>query len=151
MALFHVSDQELSPEDVLTPGRWGQLIRNFGPGGPLPNQLQVLLWEMAIEAARIAIDPRLPSRLNCIFLCETLEHATTFRDQYRPNNRIFEVAPVGEVAALHRGDFYLISTERPIAPYVDYIPAPAVEYWTREPERLPEIVYPAEVLVIAAV
>lgn len=111
---FHVSEQVHSQGTILVPGRFGDAIRTFKwPFFATDASLfRTALAELTLETARQAIASNSPSRLNCIFVAESLEFGRKFRDIYRPNGRIYSVKPVGETLLSHRGNFELISRPR---------------------------------------
>lgn len=116
---------------------------------PTPENLASVLWEVALEAARISIDPLLPSRLNCVFATESLEFAQHFRDKYRAGGIIFETELVGS-PAVFLGDFALLSESAPSTPYANYISSRSKQYWTTAPSREPELVVAGSLRVISA-
>lgn len=151
---FHVSGIDHLPGDIIEPGQWGRTVRQFRPGGPMPspNFIASVLWEVALETSRIATDPELPSRLDCVFVCDTLEMAVAFRDRYRSGANIFEVAPLeGSAARQYRGDFSLISSGSHRRAYADYMAEDAAKYWTAQTEHMPEVLYAGPLRVIGRV
>lgn len=63
----------LAPGSIIQPGNWGRVIRAFG------WQHGQALREMALEQARLAYNPKLPSRMDAAFVMPTAEEARTFR------------------------------------------------------------------------
>lgn len=114
---------------------------------PTPQNLTILLWEIAMEAARIAVDPDLCSRLNCTFVWETLELAVSFRNQNRPNAHIFELEAVSD-NPMYRGDFSLITHNNPTHAYSDYMSEMCKKYWTTPASEAPEILYGGSLRVV---
>jgi hypothetical protein len=148
---FHVCSPDRRIGEVITPGHWGANIRRFQPGGPMPtpDNIEVVLWEMALEAARVAVNTSLPSRLDCIFAWPDQRLAERFQAKYRPGFRIAVVVPNGPTAPFHSGDFALISDQQPQAAYTDYMASAATRYWTSNPSDFPEVLYPGELSITA--
>jgi hypothetical protein len=91
---FHVGKPGLAPGTVLHPGNWGKRTREFSPAGKVltnATDAQNLMWELALETARLLSAPNSPSRLDCVFTCETLADAQAFRDQFRKGDAVYEV------------------------------------------------------------
>ncbi len=70
---FHLSGAMLVPGSIIMPGNWGRIIKALG------WQHSLALREMALEQARLAYNPDLPSRLDAAFVMPTLEEAQMFR------------------------------------------------------------------------
>ncbi len=66
MSYFWINDGAYNTGDVVQPGNWGSLVQST------PNHYW-LRMEQQFEAIRIKINPQLPSRLECAFICEDLE------------------------------------------------------------------------------
>lgn len=145
---FHVSHREYAVGDAIQPGNWGRIIRQFRPGGPMPSNtdFHIVLWEVAMEASRVAIDGGLPSRLECIFVTETIEAATSFRDRYRRGAFIYEALPILDCISF-RGDFALISNGLRSGAYADYMAEYCRQYWTSPATIEPEVLYAGPLLV----
>lgn len=132
--LFHVSHEEFEAGSWINPGRYG--ASNLYPTAQAPNigadQIGALLWEAALETARLAIAPTAVSRLRCVFAAETIQFARDFRDRFRPGAAIYTAAPWSD-ALLFRGDFGIVTNIDLTAPFLSYMPAGAVRYWTEPP------------------
>src|SRR5262249_8412689 len=75
MPLYHVSAAQLSAGQVLQPGAWGRTTRQFRKNGRALTDVgdaKILAWESCLETARRMLAPKAPSRLDCVFTCETL-------------------------------------------------------------------------------
>lgn len=70
---------------VVNPGNWGRMMMNYTPASSSP---WVLVRELAYEKVREEEFPDKPSRLECIYLCNTEQELRTFMDQ---NGRIFDI------------------------------------------------------------
>lgn len=116
----------------------------------MPNGADIasVMWEIALEAARIAAFPALPSRFDCVFVWETQDHSVRFRDRFRPGRPIFIVRPFGDAEHLkHRGDFGILDAAYQ-APYADYMAEGSKRYWSAEPSDMVEVILSAPVRVI---
>ncbi|MDI7862548.1 hypothetical protein MRS76_11305 [Rhizobiaceae bacterium n13] len=147
---FHVSPEELAIGLELEPGSWGRKIRTLRSGAAQIKEHSVFLWEMALEAARLSTDPALTSRLDCTFLTEELEHAVSFRDQFRPNGFVYRVRCLDDVR-VHRGDYSLLTHQGDDRPLIDWFPDASKKYWTEEPKGNVELLYPGRIRIEEAV
>lgn len=130
---FHVSQVAHAIGTILEPGRFGERFMgiHYGHAPVDPDGFRLLLVEMALETARLAVAPTAPSRMSCIFVAETLEFARSFRDTFRPGAHIFSVEPEGEHQAVRACNYGLITRARiGIPPYYQYMPSESVEYWS---------------------
>ena len=108
---------------------------------------KILAWEASLEAARLALAPGSPSRLNCLFTCRELKDATTFRDRFRPTSSIYEVAKTDEAAPTHVADYEMI-TDTGDEPFVDIWVQSALRYWRADDPALAEVLVGGAVSVI---
>jgi hypothetical protein len=147
---YHVTTADLVPGFQLTPGEWGKKIRSYVAGGPAPTWQtgQTLLWETALETARLALAPHAPSRLDCVFATQTLDGAREFRDKFRPQGKIYAVS--GSDEHIFRGDFGAISRGYGLTgSYVDTYSKQSVAYWSGTPgDALVEVLSSATMQVI---
>jgi hypothetical protein len=150
MPLFHVSSSSWNSGDLIESGSWGRTLRQFRPGGPDPASWEVLMWEIALETARLQVAPVAPSRFNCVFVCESEAFAIRFRNLYRPDSCLVQVEPTDDDQTIHRGDFMLISENTPDQPaYVDYMTERGISYWTSNPAPgMAEILFDGPVRVV---
>lgn len=77
MAFFHVTQIQLAPRSIILPGNWGRILRLYNRS----NVGEVLYREKSLEDIRRLEFPNKPSRLNSVFMLETVEEARHFRDQ----------------------------------------------------------------------
>lgn len=150
---FHVSLEKHEIDTVLIPGHWGATIRQFRWPTFATDKVmfRIVLVEMALETARQAVAASAPSRLNCVFVAESLGFARSFRDQFKVGAEIYRVEPVGDPLSPFRADFMLITRPRNGTPsYVAYMPEEAIEYWSKPvpTDGLPELLYPGELRVV---
>ncbi len=148
---FHVSANIYEEGHRIETGQFGRAVKNFRPGGPMPNEndIKILLFEVALEASRLAMEPPLqPSRLNCVFAYGSLPDAVRFRDQYRIGGHIYEVVPVGENPPLLR-DASRLSGDGVRGPYAVSYSEAAKLYWQRTDNALdPELLYDCPLRVV---
>ncbi|WKL21285.1 hypothetical protein QYR00_05830 [Agrobacterium tumefaciens] len=150
---FHVSPAAHEAGTILEPGRHGDFIRRFQYGvyASDADTFSLVMREMLLETARVAVASDAPSRLNCVFVASTIEFARMFRDGYRHGASILSVEPQGAPLAPRACSFSLISTPKNGTPsYISYMPTEAVQYWTTPaPEGdLIELLYPGPLRVI---
>lgn len=149
--LYHVAPNGAVIGEHLVHRRYGTAARQFGPSNTAINggDLGALMWEMALETARLALAPGAVSRLDCLFACETEDMARAFRDRFRAGSAIYAVEPWAD-AKMYRGDYGLISNNVPGGPYLDFMPPIAVSYWTKPPGEEVEVLVggPADVIAI---
>ena len=154
MAIFyHVGASGLSPGTVLQPGNWGNTTRQFGPAGRMLTELRdanVLMWEIALETARLLSAPNSPSRFECVFACQTLGDAKNFRDRFRRGSVVYEVQ-CDDDAPTHLGNFEAITYSSSTAPLVDHKSSLAISYWRDAPTGIKEILIGSPVTVVAQV
>ncbi|MEE7451546.1 hypothetical protein MRF4_29335 [Methylobacterium radiotolerans] len=132
--LFHVSREDYETGSWINPGRYGSA--SLYPTAQAPDikagQVGAILWEATLETARLAIAPTAVSRLHCVFAAETIELAQDFRNRFRPGASIYAAVPWHD-ARLFRGDFGLVTNIDPAAPFLAYMPAAAIRYWSEAP------------------
>ncbi|RWL42254.1 MAG: hypothetical protein EOR60_26120 [Mesorhizobium sp.] len=154
MQFYHVSMHSLLPGNTISPGSWARNFIGFKPdtrvGMPADfSSLTTFMWDMSLETARMAVNPKLPSRLKSLFLWESKEDAIWFKENYRKQGAIYLVEPAGELAEFHRGSFSAITPGgRSGDPYIKFIPPVAAKYWTDEPSGRVEVLYPGQVSVV---
>jgi hypothetical protein len=151
MPLFHVSSARLSVGHILNPGEWGRRTREFRRGGrALVNVHDAvnLAWEASLETARRSHAPNAPSRLDCVFTCQTLDDARAYRTRFVPSGTIYEVEPISTcpIAA----DYDLI-TDTGSEPFLDLWVTRSIRYWTSEPQDITEVLVGGDVRVVRVV
>jgi hypothetical protein len=152
--LYHVSSNQWQPGDKIEPGNWGNRTRQFGRGPGYRGyatigDAAVMVWEVALEAARRATGSDAPSRLDCVFCCEDIASAKAFRDRFASGSHIFEVE-VDDSIATHVGNYEAL-TDMVDGPTIDTIQASSLSYWKDEPKGIREIVVGGSVKVLAKV
>lgn len=153
MPLYHVSTSTFEAGTILKPGRWGEVVRQFGKHGRAlvdVGDAQNLAWEAVLEAARRASAPDAPSRLSCVFTCETLAAAEAFRNAFRSGATMYEVEKVDSASPTYVADYDSITgaNDRPI---VDFWVECALKYWTAKPTGIAEVLVGGEVKIIRPV
>ncbi len=149
MRLFHVSHAVLTAGQILEPGSWGRVTRQFSRKGRSLsdiNDAKNLVWETSLEIARRAVASDAPSRLNCVFACRTLADACAFRDRFRAGACIYLVESSASLP-VHEGDYDLITVGND-DPFVDFWVDRAMRYWTQKPQGICEVVIGGAVSVI---
>lgn len=143
--MFHVSIENHANGTLLNPGMWGRRLNGMAiPPGSF-SDTRTLAWEMALEAARRAIDDTLPSRLASVFLAPSLDDARSFRDRFKVGGSIFNVdLPVPDLRR-HVGRFDLLDAGD--EPWFQAMPHRARDYWTSAPQGIVEVLYPGPVII----
>jgi hypothetical protein len=121
---YHVSMVTHLPGFVIPHGRFGSLFSNR------PATVEdgfVMTWEAVLETARRLVAPTAPSRLNCLFACETLSAAKTFQSNYRKDGTILKVE-VGIEVPTFAGNFDLISYKQG-GTFIERWARNAIRYW----------------------
>jgi hypothetical protein len=148
---FHVSTRLLEPDQIIEPGHWGTLTRQFGlPSAPAiqdGGNAVNLIWETALETARILCAPDSPSRLDCIFAFSSLSEAESFRNSHRQGAHVFEIQCSDEVRC-HDGNYDAITTTPISISWLDFMPTSAIRYWSEAPTGKVEVLIggPAKVV-----
>lgn len=149
--LFHVAPQGYEVGIFIAPGRWGANMRAISPANARQFDLGIqwnLMWEIALESARLRLAPDKPSRLHCVFACPTFEGAAAFRNMHRKGCAIYEVSPQAG-SPIHAGDFDLLNCGG--EPLITAMLANSGIYWSDRPPTSPEMVIGGIVKVTAVV
>ena len=152
LSFFHVSAEELTPGQVLAPGRFGDLYRlKCTPGYTLNStEFYELFWEMVLETARVAAAGDAPSRLACVFGTHTIECARQFRDRFRQGKPIYEISCKDQTPT-HDGNFDMITDPVRGRPFLNYMPTDALGYWRNSPKGIIEVIIGGPVTVVRQV
>src|SRR5690349_12766934 len=138
---FHVADPGLRVGEIIQPGKWGRETLAFAQRGRRGIQQDSdainLIWEAALEAARIVRFPEATSRLDCVFACFREEDARAFRDRFRPDHKIYGVELINPATPVTIGDYGAITDAEP-GPYVEMAAQIAATYWNALKPRFPE-------------
>ncbi|MQV96774.1 hypothetical protein GHK46_04770 [Sinorhizobium medicae] len=149
---YRVSLTPYSVGDIIQPGQFGHRHRAHRPGAAYPVEpaFTELLIEIALESARKAVKPHVPSRLDCVFACESVADADFFRTEYRSGQgSIYEIEVASPDVPVFRGNFTAISTNAGGRPYVDYLSDWARDYWATVPTELVEVLIGGPVRIVA--
>lgn len=124
MEYYLLCSYPLSPGSIIEPGNWGRMLNLYTPNQNLAGAYR----EQIYEKIRMASFPDKPSRLECIFLCETLEEATSFRNEtQRIFDIIYKVKLVDSSATIFRTDWKNIGFNPPENTHS--LEIKAREYW----------------------
>ena len=149
---FHVA-QELRVGEIVAPGRWGRETLAYGTrsrrGIREESDAVNLIWEGALEAARLARFPEAVSRLDCVFAWFREEEARVFRDRFRPDHKIYRVELIDPETPVTIADYGAI-TQAEAGPYVEVAARMAIPYWNPIQPRFPEALIGGAVRVTAA-
>jgi hypothetical protein len=110
----------------------------------------ILAWEGCLETARRVLASTAPSRLDCVFACETAIGAAAFRARFRANATVYEVEPESTSSPHFIADYDLI-TDAGHEPFVDTWANAAIRYWTSKPQGIAEVLIGGNVRVLKAV
>jgi hypothetical protein len=141
--LIHLTRNDLSPGDIISPGNWGSILRQWGPAHPLWNREEVL------ERIRVAEFAGKPSRFDAAFAFTELNAALWWWRHERQSDFGYEVAIVDAQAPVHEGDFLGVQ----MIAGVDASPEEAARrYWSRGRPRFnsPDGVFIDEIVTSSA-
>jgi hypothetical protein len=112
ISYFHLSGAMLAIGSIIQPGNWGRVIKAYG--WQHPHSLR----EMALEQARLATAPHLPSRMDAAFVIPTLQEAQTFQSgtQGFQQHILYRVTLDDPSASSHLTDSRLIAPQGTIRP-----------------------------------
>jgi hypothetical protein len=141
MPFYHVSTAQLIAGQLLQPGAWGKQWRQFGKNGRALSDIRdgfILAWEIGLETARRQIAPNAPSRLECVFACNTTVDAAAFQTRFRPGAATYEVEPASEASPIFVADYDLITSSSE-DPFLDVLVDRSIRYWTSRPQGIAEV------------
>jgi hypothetical protein len=145
---FHAAPVLLRPNSIVEPGNWARFLHNYDPEG---QHLIRMYREMALEGLRQAICPDKPSRLDCLFACQTHQDLIAFcQAQKRIHDVHYAVEPIDPAAPIHLADYRLISVparQAGISPF-NAIRANARAYWAVPPQECIEVLIGGPVRVL---
>ena len=124
--------------EIIQPGKWGRETLAFAARGRRgiqeENDAINLIWEAALEAARLVRFPEAVSRLDCVFACFREEDARAFRDRFRAGHKIYRVELIDPETPVTIGAI----TDAEPGPYVEMAAQIAASYWNATQLRFPE-------------
>jgi len=151
---FHVASPGLRVGEIIQPGKWGRETLAFAARGRrgIQNDSDAinLIWEAALEGARVVRSPEAISRLDCVFACFREEDARAFRDRFRPAHKIYRVELIDPETPVTIGDYGAITDAEP-GPYVEMAAQIAATYWNATQPRFPEALIGGAVRVTSIV
>lgn len=137
---YHVSPIILGEGSIIMPGNWGRVLKFH------ENATPVALREYILELVRLTRYPDKPSRLNCVFVLETLDEAKRYREAHALLNIIYQVAIDTSELPIHRGNYDFTA---PFGPkFVDRLHQLAEQYWAELREQCIEVLIPAPVTIL---
>jgi hypothetical protein len=149
---FHVAGPGLRVHEIIQPGKWGRETLAFAQRGRRGIQQDSdainLIWEAALEAARIVRFPEATSRLDCVFACFREEDARAFRDRFRPDHKIYRLELIDPETPVTIGDYGAL-TDAELGPYVEMAAQIAATYWNASQPHFPEALIGGPVRVIS--
>lgn len=92
---YWLCSYKLEVGSVVKPGNWGRMIKMYTPQN---NHQQAFIAnrEYIFEYIRLKNYPNRPSRMECTFLCKTLESAQELHQKNRQFDLIYEVELVND-------------------------------------------------------
>lgn len=123
---FHLAPLKLEIGSIILPGNWGRIVRLCGTGHARWNN------ELVLENRRVALDPALPSRLDCCFVCPSEKIARDYRSLQAVKSApggwqvLYEVEKVNTEAREHRTDYNLVEPLPALGLSIDQV---AERYW----------------------
>jgi hypothetical protein len=151
---FHVGPPGYRVGSIIQPGNWGHEALAFHARGRRALEEEGdalnLILEAALEAARLVRFPEAVSRLDCVFACFEEREARAFRDQFRPDHKIYRVELIDPETPVTIGDYAAIA-EAQSDPYVEVAAQRAATYWNTAQPRFPEALIGGAVRVTASI
>lgn len=142
---FHCAPLRLGAGSLIEAGNWGRIKRGFD------TNLVFSYREAAFEYGRQVFAPDAPSRLNCVFCCETEEAARQYMATNAVASVVHQVQLVEEASPVFRTSWNWIG---PVNPHPD-ITLQSLErdiqrYWQGNPDRDVEVLIGGTVRVVRA-
>jgi hypothetical protein len=135
----------LEPGSVVPPGNWGRILGLYPLNQPQGHWL--LVREEVFESVRRAQFPQRPSRLESLFVCESLEEILAFRQSARRGlDLAYEVELVDEGAASHRACLSVFDGEQEGT--ISFLRDRAVCYWKGVEIQRPEVVTTSPIRIV---
>ncbi|WP_125461734.1 MULTISPECIES: hypothetical protein [Rhodomicrobium] len=143
---FHCAPNKLDVGTAILPGNWGRIIRTAYPAAT--NNIPITYREALFEYARQLFAADKVSRLNCVFVLESFEAATKFRNTHQLANIIYEVEPSGLTEGNHRSDYDLTNWPQE-GQCFDWVYDRARRYWLGVDIQNAEVLLPCPVKIIS--
>ncbi len=145
MPYFHCAPIRLGAGSIIEPGNWGRIKRAFEQA-PTTNYR-----ELALEFGRLALNPKAPSRLDCVFCCENRADADQYVATHSALSVVHEVELVDPAVPVFRTSWDFVGTTNP------GMPTPFAQmdndirsYWSGNPQQNVEVLIGGSVRVIRA-
>lgn len=135
MTYYWLSNKRHSTNDIILPGNWGRLVKNT------PEHRWIKM-ELQFETIRLQTNPKLPSRLECAFVCDDLKIIKLLQSK-RPGDHIYEVIILDKNKPIYRADMALVHPE--LERYNAQVGNPK-KYWNQNNGQ--EIIWP-EILTLS--
>lgn len=134
MPYFHCAPIRLGAGSIIEPGNWGRIKRQF-------EQLPTTNYrEIALEFGRLALNPEAPSRLDCVFCCESRDDAEQYVAAHSTWSVIHEVEPLDRATPVFRTSWDYIGNINPNVPTpFDQIERDIRSYWAGDPQQNVEV------------
>ncbi len=140
---YYCCSLPLLPGSRVGPGNWGRFLRKYTQKS---GNHWLLTRELVYENVRISLFPDKPSRLNCIFICETFEALAHFKNQ---NGRVFDLTYEVELCQpdmpIHRGDLSLLNFSD--TDTIEIFRAKAELFWSGDNIVMPEVLSASEIII----
>ena len=169
---YYLCSYPLREGSVVEKGNWGRILRKY-PNSQLFEELlinsrisgdaiitgdqrtrtviidQKVIRELIFERIRRIEFPKVPSRLDCLFVCKTLEGAKSFKGEGRNFDLIYEVEPIDANSRVLETDWSWINEQIMNKP-VHEIEGVARNYWRgviRNPDKR-ELLWDCDVRIL---
>jgi len=143
---FHLTPVKLKPGSIIEPGNWGRIIRSYRSldGANAYN----LVREQTFELVRNShFQKKKPSRYNCVFLFESLDDASKFKEEQRPIDILYKVEILDLTKPLHRACMTLTNIS-PGALVIPQYETQAKQYWKGENIKSAEILTYSDIKIL---
>lgn len=149
---YHATGSLFNVNDEIPPGNWGAEIAKYPSDRKSASAFITVYRETVLENYREKYFIDKPSRLNCIYLCESHQATREFIDSApgRERDHIYKVEIVNNQYKLHRGDYNLVTSCWDKSKYLqECMELMTKEYWgTQDPKNNVEILVDSPVRVV---
>jgi hypothetical protein len=132
---------------VVEPGNWGRIFRLNNRHNSVDESLR-LHRELAYELGRKLYAPTAPSRLNCSFVCPSIDDAIEFQRTNQPLSVLNEVEPVDMNNSVHMTCWDLFDGPRPGEDF-ETLEQVVQRYWTETPSTHKEVLLGGAVRILS--
>ena len=138
----------LGAGSIINPGNWGRMVKHYTP--QRASNPWLALKEYIFENVRLRNYLDKPSRLESIFLCESLENLQRFKSECNGSRDLdlaFEVEILEEKANIFRTDWQFVNISQ--AESIKDLEKKADVYWNPQGEiKNPEILTTSKIRVL---